>query len=544
MQYAVPNAEPTRSFSVGHSVRLRGLEARGVQFRCTGRPAVAFSPTPPFLGSVSTALEAALHRQFPDQPTSLMSDTPIEFGTDGWRAVIADDYTFVNLERVAQATADWLHDDYGDTPSVVLGHDTRFLGPQFAERTARVLADAGVEVTLANSIVSTPAISWATQAAGADAGVVITASHNPPEYSGYKLKAHFGGPAPPAMIEKVEQAVPDGARPGTLPPLNDLATAGSVQTDDVRTGYLNALRHALDIEAITASGLTVAHDAMFGAGQGLVQALLGDDQVIPLRHDQNPGFHGVAPEPIADRLGGLSDTVATGDAAVGLANDGDADRIGMVDENGDYVSSHRILALLVKYLYEERGLTGSIVKTFSTTHMLDKMGERYDLPVETTPIGFKHIAQKMADGNVLVGGEESGGIAASGHIPERDGIYIGLLIVEMMVERGLSLSALVDELLEEFGPHYNYRDDIHIREDQKADVLDRLDTQGGLDAVNGHAVDRVETLDGFKHVTANGWLLIRPSGTEPVLRVYSEAESPEAAEALVKDASRQLGLDE
>jgi phosphomannomutase len=229
---------------------------------------------------------------------------------------------------------------------------------------------------------------------------------------------------------------------------------------------------------------------------------------------------------------------------VGLANDGDADRIGMVDENGDFVSSHRILALLVKYLYEERGLTGSIVKTFSTTHLLDKMGEQYGLDVETTPIGFKHIAPKMAEGTVLVGGEESGGIAAAGHIPERDGVYIGLLIVEMMVERGLSLSELVDELLEEFGPHYNYRDDIHIREDQKADVLDRLDNQGGLDTVNGHAVEEVQTLDGFKHVTDSGWLLIRPSGTEPVLRVYSEAESPEAAEALVKDASRQLGLDD
>ncbi len=471
-----------------------------------------------------------------------MPNTPIEFGTDGWRAVIADDYTFVNLERVTQATADWLHDDYGETPSVVLGHDARFLGPQFAERAARVLADAGVEVTIADSMVSTPAISWATQAADYDAGVVITASHNPPEYNGYKIKAHFGGPAPPDMIAKVEEAVPDGPRDATLSSFDDLASDGAIEPDDVRTGYLDALRDALNVDAIQDSGLTVAHDAMYGAGQGLVQALLGDDQVVAVRHERNPSFHGVAPEPIADRLGELSDTVANGDAAVGLANDGDADRIGMVDENGDFVSSHRILALLTKYLYEERGLTGSVVKTFSTTHMLDKMGERYDLPVETTPIGFKHIASTMADGNVLVGGEESGGIAASGHIPERDGIYIGLLIVEMMVERGLSLSALVDELLEEFGPHYNYRDDIHIREDQKASVLNRLDDEGGLDEVNGHPVQRVETLDGFKHVTDSGWLLIRPSGTEPVLRVYAEAESTDAAAALVKDASDQLGL--
>jgi phosphomannomutase len=474
-----------------------------------------------------------------------MSDVPIEFGTDGWRAVIADDYTFENLERVAQATADWLHDEYGPSPQVVVGHDARFLSPQFADRTARVLAHAGVAVTLADEMVSTPAVSWATQAMDCDAGVVITASHNPPEYNGYKLKAHFGGPAPPAMVSTVEDAVgPAADRPTALPPLDGLVDDRRVSRRDVRTGYLDALRDALNVEAIADAGLPIAHDAMYGAGQGLVASLLGEEQVHPLRHDHNPGFHGVAPEPIEDRLGELSETVARTDCAAGLAHDGDADRIGMVDETGDYVSSHRILALLVKYLHEERGLSGSIVKTFSTTHMLDRMGERYGLPVETTPIGFKHIAPRMAEGAVLVGGEESGGIAAAGHIPERDGVYIGLLIVEMMVERDRTLSALVDELLEEFGPHYHYRDDIHIRADQKQDVLDRLDAGGGLDAVNGEAVRRVDTLDGYKHVVDTGWLLVRPSGTEPVLRVYSEAESPAAAEALVKDAAAQLGLDD
>ncbi|MFP4227205.1 MAG: phosphoglucomutase/phosphomannomutase family protein [Salinivenus sp.] len=475
-----------------------------------------------------------------------MSDVSITFGTDGWRAVIADDYTFENLARVAQATAAWLHDDYGDTPSVVLGHDTRFLGRAFAERAAQVLAEAGVHVTFADTMVSTPAVSWATQAMDADAGVVITASHNPPEYNGFKIKADFGGPAPPPMIAAVEDAIrPAAALPDSLPPFEDLTAGGRVSLNDVRSGYLNALHEALDIDAITSADFTIAHDAMYGAGQGLVTDLLGAEQVHPLRHDLNPGFHGVAPEPIADRLHTLSDTVASDpDCAVGLANDGDADRIGMVDENGDFVSSHRLLALLVKYLYEERGLSGSVVKTFSTTHMLDRMAEQYGLTLETTPIGFKHIATKMAEGGVLVGGEESGGIAAAGHIPERDGIYIGLLIVEMMVERGKPLSALVDELLDEFGPHYNYRDDIHIREDQKAAVLDRLDNKGGLDTVSGHEVTDVQTLDGFKHITDRGWLLIRPSGTEPVLRVYSEAESPEAAEALVKDASDQLGLND
>lgn len=472
-----------------------------------------------------------------------MSDAPIKFGTDGWRAVIAEDYTFQNVARVAEATATWLHENYGGAPSVVIGYDMRFLSPNFAERTARVLADAGVNVTVADTAVSTPAVSWATQAFGCEAGIVITASHNPPEYNGYKIKAHFGGPAPPAMTSKVEDAIgPVTTRSADLPTFDALTNGEAVSLRDVRSGYLNALKKVLNIDAIKASGLTIAHDAMYGSGQGLVTALLGDEQVHPVRHEHNPGFHGVAPEPIADRLHELSETVASLDCDVGLANDGDADRIGMVDENGRYVSSHRILSLLAKYLYEERGLSGSIVKTFSTTHMLDKIAERYGLSIETTPIGFKHIAPKIANGSVLVGGEESGGIAAAGHIPERDGIYIGLLIVEMMVERDMSLSALVDELLEDFGPHYNYRDDIHIRADTKQDVLDRLNAGGGLDTINGETVTRVDTLDGFKHITENGWLLIRPSGTEPVLRVYSEAPSPEAAEAFVKDASQQLGL--
>ena len=473
-----------------------------------------------------------------------MPKTPIKFGTDGWRAVIAEDYTFANLERVAQATAEWLHDDYGDAPTVVVGYDTRFLSRSFAERAARVLAAAGVHVTLTDVFVSTPAISWATQHLGRDAGVMITASHNPPEYNGFKIKAHFGGPAPPSMIASVEEAVQHvPTRTEPLASLEELVGRGQIDLYDVRSNYLTALREVLDVEAIAASGLTIAHDAMYGAGQGLVTALLGEDRVVELHHDHNPGFHGQPPEPIERNLDALQAAVVREGADCGLANDGDADRIGMVDENGDFVDSHRILALLTKYLHEERGQSGSIVKTFSTTHMLNKMGEAYGFDVETVPIGFKHIAPKIAEGDVLVGGEESGGIAAKGHIPERDGIYIGLLIVEMMVKRGMTLSALVDELLEQFGPHHCYREDIHITPDQKRAVLARLEDDGGLDEVSGHPVAEVDTLDGYKHLTeANGWLLIRPSGTEPVLRVYSEANTPEAARDLVQDARAQLDI--
>ncbi|PEN13638.1 phosphomannomutase [Longibacter salinarum] len=473
-----------------------------------------------------------------------MAETSIKFGTDGWRAVIAREYTFDNLERVARATAAWLHDEYGDAPRIVIGHDTRFLGREFATFAARVLADAGVHATLTTSFLSTPAISWATQAMGCDAGIVITASHNPPEYNGYKIKANFGGPAPPAMISAVEEQIPHvSVSDNDLPSAETFIEDEMIALRDVRTEYLDAMRDVLDIEAIAYSDLTVVHDAMFGAGQGIVTSLLGTERVVELHHDLNPGFHGTPPEPIDRNLAELQSVVGQPGHDVGIANDGDADRIGMVDENGDFVDSHRILALLVKYLHEERGLSGSIVKTFSTTHMLNKMADAYGFDIETVPIGFKHIAPKIAEGGVLVGGEESGGIAASGHIPERDGIYIGLLIVEMMVKRGMKLSELVDELLEQFGPHYCYREDIHISDTQKQAALKRLSEDGGLDTVNGHVVVEVDTLDGYKHLTdGNGWLLIRPSGTEPVLRVYSEAETPDAAKALVQDARAQLNV--
>ncbi|MES3628773.1 MAG: phosphoglucomutase/phosphomannomutase family protein [Longimonas sp.] len=469
---------------------------------------------------------------------------PITFGTDGWRAIIADAYTFENLDRVACAAAQWVLDAYGSDAAVMIGHDTRFMGDAFAGRVARRLAQAGVQVHLANSFAATPAISWGTLAVGADAGIAITASHNPPTYNGFKLKADFGGPAPPEMVKDVEARIPSVEVPDTLPALDTYLDSGQVALINLRDRYLDALREVLDIEAIKQSGLRIGHDPMYGAGQGLITGLLGDEQVTTIRHEVNPGFHGVAPEPIERNLAPLANLVKTHNLDVGLANDGDADRIGMFDEQGAYVSSHLILSLLVKYLHQERGLRGTVVKTFSTTHMLDKIANAYGLEIETTPIGFKHIASKMAAGHVLVGGEESGGIAAEGHIPERDGAYIGLLMVEMMVKRGKTLSALVQELYDEFGAHHTYRDDLHITDAQKQAALKRLSDDGGLDTISGYPVTELQTLDGFKHMTSEGWLLIRPSGTEPVLRVYSEASTYEAARGLVKDASRQLGLND
>ena len=469
-----------------------------------------------------------------------MSTPSIKFGTDGWRAVIGDQYTFANLEIVARATAQWLFKNYGDSPKIVIGHDTRFLGREFSEHVAAVMASMGVKVVFAETFTTTPSISWASKAYSCDAGIVITASHNPPSYNGFKIKANFGGPASPAMIAEVEAEFGQ-LKPYTKQSFAASLEAGKIEMHDVASDYENMLREKLDIDAIRAAGIKVAHDAMFGAGQGVVQALLGEDRVVTLHHDLNPGFHGQAPEPIERNLIELSETVVRERCDVGLANDGDADRIGMYDENGSFVDSHQLLALLVNYLHNEQGMRGDIVKTFSTTSMLDKMGEKLGMKVHTTPIGFKHIGPIIVEGNVLVGGEESGGMAVKGHIPERDGVYIGLLVVEMMVKRGKKLSELVTELYDEYGPHFTYRIDVHTTPAKKEEVLKRL-AAGGLTQIYNQDVVRVDDLDGYKHITANGWLLVRPSGTEPVLRIYSEGETSSAARGLVEDAAAQLGV--
>ena len=456
----------------------------------------------------------------------------IKFGTDGWRAVIADDYTFDNLTMVSRATAAWLKGQ-SDEPSVVIGHDTRFQGAAFTQHVAAVLASLGIRVKMAEGFTTTPAVSWATKEGNHTAGIVITASHNPPQYNGFKIKAHFGGPATPEMIDAVEAELPNVSGELAIQSFDALVADGQIEMFDLQADYVALLKSQLDVTAIKEAGTRVAYDAMYGAGQGVVTELLGKVRVTELGHELNPGMYGQAPEPIEKNLSGLLKAVVDEHCAIGLATDGDADRIGLVDEEGVFVDSHKILALLVKYLHTEKGLKGKIVKTFSTTDMLDRMGEAYGLEVVTTPIGFKYIGPKMVDGDVLVGGEESGGMAVLTHIPERDGLFIGMTVVEMMVKRERTLSGLVRELMDEFGPHYQSRTDLHTTEDRKQAVLKQLKTDG-LAEVNGSAVTKTETLDGFKFRTDDGWLLFRPSGTEPVLRVYSESTSQETADALVQ----------
>lgn len=461
----------------------------------------------------------------------------IKFGTDGWRAVIARDYTYENLNRVTQATARWIHDRGITSYGVVIGYDSRFQGRAFAEFSAGVFAEMDIPVRLADSITPTPAVSWAAKEHDA-AGIVITASHNPPEYNGFKIKAPFGGPASPDQIAEVEKRL-ERFDPSIVPkPVDSYIGEGRIEVIPLTDRFIELLKRKLDLEAIQKSGIKIAHDPMYGAARGLIRRLLGDGQVIELHGELNPGFNGQAPEPIEKNLEELSEIIVEKICDVGLANDGDADRIGMFDEKGDFVSSHKMLSLLARYLYEEKGMAGTIVKTFSTTDMLNKQAKKYGLNIDTTPIGFKYIAEKMVDGDVLVGGEESGGLAVKGHIPERDGLYIGLLITEMMVKSGKKLSELVRELFDEFGPHYFFRNDLHTSDKKKKAMMKYCEDRK-LEEVAGHSVTDWQFTDGVKHILDDdSWLLLRQSGTEPVLRIYAEASSEEQAKTMVKEATR------
>jgi phosphomannomutase len=458
--------------------------------------------------------------------------TPIRFGTDGWRAIIAKDYTLANLQRVALGTALWMKQQ--GMGSVVIGHDCRFGGALFAETTARIMAVHGIRVFLARDFVSTPMVSLGVVKLQADMGVVITASHNPPDYNGFKLKSAFGGPTLPADIRAVENMVPEEA-PDTWPELETLVQQGLIRYEDLEGLYFGHVADHFDLPALRANAGKLAYDAMYGAGQRIMRRLLPDLHI--LHGDHNPGFHGQAPEPIHRNLTELSTLLASsGRFMAGLAHDGDADRIGMYDSRGRFVDSHHLLLLLLIYLYEFKGMRGKVVITFSVTDKMAELARQYGLEVEVTAIGFKYIAEIMTREDVLIGGEESGGLAVKGHIPERDGVWMGLLILEFMARTGKSLDQLVEMAYRKVGPFHFDRLDLHIREAHKQAVIkacqeDALDPDGILGAI------RKEDLDGLKYILPDGWLMFRPSGTEPVLRIYAQAPDAQAVAERLKCAT-------
>lgn len=472
---------------------------------------------------------------------------PIKFGTDGWRAVISDEFTFANLRQVAQAVADVLAQETGERqPSVVIGYDTRFLSDRYAAQVANILAANGAHVVISRSDCPTPALSYAVRAQGADAGVMITASHNPPRYNGFKLKGPDGGSALPAVTRRVEAALLRNQEEGRTPRLlpwhmedGDLPAGdghGSVIRFDPLPAYLAHLRTLINFDAIAHAKPRVVIDAMYGAGRGYLATFLHemDCEAAEIRGELNPGFGGIHPEPIECNLTALKEAVLAGGYDLGLVTDGDADRIGAMDAHGVFIDPHRIFTLALQYLVDVRGLRGSVVKTVSTTQHVDLLCQRYGLNLHEVPVGFNHIGDLIAREDVLIGGEESGGITIRGHIPEGDGLLMGLLLLEIVSVRGHKLHELLADLMAQLGPVHYGRDDRQTRPFDKSELVRHLLTRVP-ERIAGLAVNRVDNSDGVKYRFGNdGWLLIRPSGTEPLLRVYAEARSPEIVRELLE----------
>ncbi|MGC8594429.1 MAG: phosphoglucomutase/phosphomannomutase family protein [Candidatus Kryptoniota bacterium] len=457
----------------------------------------------------------------------------IKFGTDGWRGVIADDYTFENVSKVALATAKFYKKHKKARNGILIGYDTRFQSKEFAERTAQVIANAGLKVILSDGYCPTPALSLAIPRFKSAGGVVITASHNPSRYNGYKLKADFGGPEEVESVAKVEKEANKISKKelnSVKRSFEELEKKNIIKEFNLRELYIEDLKKKIDIAAIKNARLRIVHDAMYGAGQGLLTNIIEDAVVI--HNEFNPSFGGNHPEPIAKNLTELMSLVPRGNYNVGLATDGDADRIGAVDEKGNFVGPQEVYALLLKYLYETRGLRGEVVKTVSVGEMADKLAKKYNLPLTELPVGFKYVANVMITRDVLIGGEESGGIGLKGHIPERDGLFLGLTICEMMVRRERTLSELVQELFDELGPHIYKRIDLRTTEIHKKKILGKL--KKGLKQVAGYQIDHTLTIDGYKYFFKDGgWLLVRASGTEPLLRFYCEAQSEDKVDKIL-----------
>jgi phosphomannomutase len=459
----------------------------------------------------------------------------IKFGTDGWRGVIARDFTFENLSLVAQATMDYLNREGLGDKGLVIGYDRRFLSRDFARRVAEIAAGNGIHVRLTEDYTPTPAVSWAVRECGAGAGVMITASHNPPEYNGFKIKEAFGGSALPATTLILEEIVAynqgNGRRIIAIP-YDEALKKGTIELFDPCEGYFHQLSRYVDLDLIANSGIRAVVDPMYGAGCGFIPRLLpGVDEI---HNSENPLFGGQAPEPIGQHLQELSALLKGGKYTVGLALDGDADRIGAVDENGDFFSSHCIFTVILRHLIEHKKMTGAVVKTVSTTRMVDLLAGKFGLELFETPIGFKHICELMLERDILMGGEESGGLGVKGHIPERDGILLGLLLLEAVAVNGKGLRQLLDETMDDIGHFYYQRIDRRIENAAKEQLIERLRSHPPT-TIDGQLVAATNFSDGFKFIFENGdWLLIRPSGTEPVLRLYSEAGTPDQVERFLR----------
>ena len=465
----------------------------------------------------------------------------IRFGTDGWRAIIAKDFTVENVSRVAYATAEWTLKNF-KKPSVVIGHDCRFGGKLFVETAVKVFISKGIKVHLAKSFISTPMISMGVKDLNASIGVVITASHNPPEYNGYKLKGNFGGPLSSEKVEELESLIPNEEKIYLNQVDIDVQIKnGNINMVDLEKMYLDRIKSSFDLNAIKNSGLNFAYDAMYGAGQNVMKKLF--PEMTFLHCDYNPSFNNQAPEPIDKNLTEFSELIKNRKNIVaGLATDGDADRIGLYNSKGEFVDSHHIILLLLLYLFKYKNLKGKVVVAASTTPRVAKLAEKWGLDHDTVKVGFKHIAEQMVNEDVLIGGEESGGIAIKGHIPERDGIWMGLVLFEYMAKSGKTLEELISEVYELVGEFKYCRDDLHIEEKLKNSIVKKCNNNV-FKSFGEYEVLKVDKTDGFKFILKDEqWLMIRPSGTEPVLRCYAESNDLNGAKAILAACKTTIGV--
>jgi phosphomannomutase len=458
----------------------------------------------------------------------------IKFGTDGWRGLIGQDFNFDNVRRVVEALARYLRVEGVAERGIVIGYDMRFLSPEAAQVAAQVLAENAIPVVLAEKPTPTPALSYAVVSNHAAAGVMITASHNPCRWNGIKVKAEYGGSAAPSIIQRIEsQLINRGSSFGH----GGNATKPHTRQADLVTPYLARIKSLVNLAKIRSSGFRFVIDPMYGAARGVL-ARLFDEAGIPyaeIHAERNPLFPGLNPEPIEPHIQGLRQAVTEGNFHAGFATDGDADRVGAIDRSGTFIDSHKIFSILLKHLVEDRGKRGEVVRTFSTTQMIDKIARKHQLPVHVTPIGFKYICELMLARDILIGGEESGGIGVQGHLPERDGILNSLLLAEVMAVEERTLGELVQELSDEFGPHYYSRVDLEINR-EKIDRTLGLVKERKITRVAGREVSALEDLDGLKMLFGDdAWLLVRSSGPENLLRLYAEAPTPEAVERMLAE---------
>lgn len=469
----------------------------------------------------------------------------IKFGTDGWRGRIAEDYTFDNLRRCAQGFADYLHREGLAEKGAVIGYDQRFHANNFAAAAAEVLAANDIRVWLTERNTPTPTISYATVDKQAGGAINITASHNPPEDCGFKVRDPFGGAIAPDGLKKIEALIPDDMSSVKRLNLDDALTDGIVTLFDAAPAYITQLHRLLDLQPIKDAGFNVLVDCMWGNGAGWFPKLLagGKTTVTEVHNERNPIYpHMTRPEPIPPNVDhGLSFTKQVG-ADVVIINDGDADRVGFGDENGRFIDQLRVYGMMGYYFLEVRGDRGPIVKTISTTKMLNKLGQKYGVPIYETGVGFKYIAPKMMEVDALIGGEESGGYAFQGHVPERDGILAGLFMLDFMVRTGKKPSELLETVFDLVGEHFYDRIDSRFDAADKPKILERVGAAMPAEIAGLKVIDKV-TVDGNQFIMEDGgWLLVRFSGTEPIIRVYCETTHGDRVADILDAGMRIAGL--